>query len=173
MTNSKSPEVTIETFTKLDGTKQEIRAITIDDKPWFVAVDVCRAIGLDGTASSHIRRLNPDERRGVKRKHTFKWQTREFPGPKARQIARDFIAHPLFDHLDNRVHTLVTISESGLYKLIMRCDKPNARPFQDWVTRVALPTLRTEGVYVRDEEKVADASSVEDLDSLNDHRQSV
>lgn len=60
------------------------------------------------------------------------------------------------------------LSEAGLYRFIMRCDKPDARPFQDWVTRVVLPTLRKEGVYVRDEEKVAAASSVEDLDSLND-----
>ncbi|WP_269208995.1 BRO-N domain-containing protein [Komagataeibacter europaeus] len=62
----------------------------------------------------------------------------------------------------------IMISEAGLYRLILRSDKPNARPFQDWVTQTALPTLRKEGVYVRDEEKVADASSVEDLDSLND-----
>ena len=31
------------------------------------------------------------------------------------------------------------ISESGLYKFIMRSDKPTARPFQDWVTREVLP----------------------------------
>ncbi|GAN96738.1 hypothetical protein Geu3261_0093_021 [Komagataeibacter europaeus NBRC 3261] len=62
----------------------------------------------------------------------------------------------------------VFINESGLYRFIMRCDKPNARPFQTWVTGTVLPTLRKEGVYVRDEEKIADASSVEDLDSLND-----
>lgn len=36
------------------------------------------------------------------------------------------------------------ISESGLYKLIMRSDKPQARPFQDWVTKVVLPTIRKE-----------------------------
>ncbi len=28
---------------------------------------------------------------------------------------------------------LTLLSESGLYKLIMRSDKPQARPFQDWV----------------------------------------
>ena len=27
------------------------------------------------------------------------------------------------------------ISESGLYKLITRSDKPEAKPFQEWVTR--------------------------------------
>jgi len=30
---------------------------------------------------------------------------------------------------------MVSISESGLYKLIMRSDKPGARKFQGWVTR--------------------------------------
>lgn len=34
-----------------------------------------------------------------------------------------------------------TISESGLYKLVMRSDKPAARKFQDWVTRSRLETL--------------------------------
>lgn len=34
------------------------------------------------------------------------------------------------------------IAESGLYKPIMRSDKPEAKAFQDWVTRVVLPALR-------------------------------
>lgn len=34
------------------------------------------------------------------------------------------------------------ISESGLYKMIMRSDKKEAREFQDWVTRVVLPAIR-------------------------------
>lgn len=43
---------------------------------------------------------------------------------------------------------LAVVSESGLYKLIMRSDKATARPFQDWVTKETtrvsvLPTLRT------------------------------
>lgn len=40
------------------------------------------------------------------------------------------------------------ISESGLYKLVMRSDKPEARAFQDWVTRVVLPAIRKDGAYV-------------------------
>jgi len=43
-------------------------------------------------------------------------------------------------------------SESGLYRLVMRSDKPEARTFQDWVTRDVLPAIRKEGVYVRGEE---------------------
>lgn len=46
------------------------------------------------------------------------------------------------------------ISESGLYKLIMRSDKPEARKFQDWVTREVLPAIRKDGMYVAGEEKL-------------------
>lgn len=37
------------------------------------------------------------------------------------------------------------IAESGLYKLIMRSDKADARRFQDWVTREVLPAIRKDG----------------------------
>ena len=40
------------------------------------------------------------------------------------------------------------ISESGLYKLIMRSDKANAKPFQDWVTKEVLPSIRKTGSFV-------------------------
>lgn len=39
------------------------------------------------------------------------------------------------------------ISESGLYKIIMRSDKPEAKAFQDWVTREVLPSIRKTGGY--------------------------
>lgn len=42
---------------------------------------------------------------------------------------------------------MVIISESGLYKLIMRSNKPEAEPFQTWVTSEVLPSIRTTGSY--------------------------
>ncbi|MGV3576629.1 MAG: Bro-N domain-containing protein [Devosia sp.] len=39
----------------------------------------------------------------------------------------------------------VLVPESGLYKLTMRSDKAEARPFQDWVTREVLPAIRKTG----------------------------
>lgn len=44
------------------------------------------------------------------------------------------------------------VSESGLYKLIMRSDKDTARPFQDWVTKEVLPSVRKTGGYLLNEE---------------------
>ena len=54
-----------------------------------------------------------------------------------------------------KVPSMTLISESGLYKLIMRSDKPQAKPFQDWVTKVVLPAIRKDGGYIAGEEKVA------------------
>ena len=37
---------------------------------------------------------------------------------------------------------LKLISESGLYKMVMRSDKPEAKAFQDWVTKDAVLSPR-------------------------------
>lgn len=43
---------------------------------------------------------------------------------------------------------LVFINEQNLYKVIMRSDKPQAEPFQDWVCGEVLPSIRKHGVYM-------------------------
>lgn len=43
------------------------------------------------------------------------------------------------------------ISESGLYKLIMRSDKPDAVVFQNWLTKEVLPSIRKTGGYLLNE----------------------
>jgi anti-repressor protein len=40
------------------------------------------------------------------------------------------------------------VNESGLYKVIMRSDKPNAKPFTRWVTHEVLPSIRKHGAYI-------------------------
>ena len=39
------------------------------------------------------------------------------------------------------------INESGLYNVILRSDKPEAKPFRKWVTSEVLPTIRRHGMY--------------------------
>lgn len=39
------------------------------------------------------------------------------------------------------------INESGLYAVILRSDKPEARPFRKWVTAEVLPSIRRTGAY--------------------------
>lgn len=54
------------------------------------------------------------------------------------------------------------ISEPGLYRLALRSDKPEARGFQDWVTREVLPAIRKDGGYILGEEKVKTGEMSED-----------
>ena len=58
------------------------------------------------------------------------------------------------------IHTLggrqqmTTVSEAGLYKLIMRSRKDNAKPFQRWVTHEVLPSIRKHGGYMSGQEEL-------------------
>lgn len=45
------------------------------------------------------------------------------------------------------IQPLIYISEKNLYKVIMRSDKPQAEPFQDWVCGEVLPSIRKTGSY--------------------------
>ncbi len=42
---------------------------------------------------------------------------------------------------------MITVNESGFYAIVMRSDKPEARPFQNWVTGEVLPSIRKTGGY--------------------------
>ncbi|WP_341234928.1 BRO family protein [uncultured Sulfitobacter sp.] len=88
----------------------------INGEPWFVAADAFNTLEYPkGSRTYQLKQLSNDETKALK----LKTNSRGAP-PKL-------------------------ISESGLYKLIMRSDKPQARPFQDWVTKVVLPAIRKGG----------------------------
>lgn len=41
----------------------------------------------------------------------------------------------------------ITVSEPGLYSLVLRSRKPEARQFKRWITHEVLPTIRKHGFY--------------------------
>lgn len=43
------------------------------------------------------------------------------------------------------------INESGLYAVILRSDKPQAKPFRKWVTAEVLPSIRKHGAYMTEQ----------------------
>lgn len=43
------------------------------------------------------------------------------------------------------------INESGLYNVILRSEKPEAKPFRKWVTSEVLPSIRKHGAYMTQE----------------------
>ncbi|MBD7942150.1 BRO-N domain-containing protein [Brevundimonas guildfordensis] len=103
-----------------------IRTTMIDGDPWFVAADVCRALGLRPDASKDSR-IEPTEFVVI---------------AKQRDLTPSLLG--LFQGTN---HKLRLLSESGLYKLIMRSDKAEAVVFQNWVTQEILPSIRKTGKY--------------------------
>ena len=95
----------------------EVRALTIDNQPWFVAKDVCDALGI---ATNHLR----EEGRGLDDDEVMNLPNWEGKG-----------AAPLI------------VSEAGLYSLILRSRKPEAKAFRRWVTHDVLPSIRSHGIY--------------------------
>ena len=100
-----------------------VRAIAIDNEPWFVAKDVCDALGI---ATNHLR----ESGRGLDDDEVLSLPNWEGKG-----------SAPLI------------VSEAGFYKLVLRSRKPEAKAFQRWVTHDVLPAIRRTGGYMvsRDE----------------------
>jgi len=106
-----------------------VRVVEIIGEPWFVAVDVYRVLyGRTTGLTNRTTVLATDERRLLRKADEGEFSS-------------------LSCLFANKAHTVAAISESGLYKLIMRSDKPAARVFQDWVTREVLPAIRKTGAY--------------------------
>lgn len=57
------------------------------------------------------------------------------------------------------------ISESGLYNVILRSDKPEAKPFRKWVTAEVLPTIRKTGSYGVKPEKPNKALEIKEMNA--------
>ena len=94
-----------------------VRITDRDGAPWFVAKDVCNVLNIKQTVKG-INGLDEDE---VQTMH-------------------------LIDSIGRRQQTYI-ISESGLYALVIRSNKPEARKFRKWVTGEVLPAIRRNGQY--------------------------
>ena len=93
-----------------------IRALRIDNQPWFVAKDVCDALGLNNSRQA-LSRLDEDEKGVI---------SNDTPGG---------------------TQQMATISEAGLYTLVLSSKKPEAKAFKRWVTHDVLPSIRSHGMY--------------------------
>lgn len=114
----------------------QVRVVTLEGNPWFVAADVARVLTIknitDTLKSSYI----------------------------------DTSERARFDLGAYAGNVVNLISESGLYKLIMRSDKPEAKRFQDWVTKEVLPSVRKTGAYVTGQPSISENPSIDTLDLL-------
>ncbi|WP_241493918.1 Bro-N domain-containing protein [Pseudomonas mediterranea] len=101
-----------------------VRTLLIDNQPWFVAADVCASLGIgnvslavNGRADRESDGLDEDEK-GIATVNT----------PSGSQ-------------------EMLVVSESGLYALIFKSRKAEAKRFKKWVTAEVLPAIRKYGRY--------------------------
>jgi len=100
---------------KFQFKNSDVRTLTDEaGEPWFVAKDVCEALGYSNPSKTISDHLDDDERSNV---------------------------------LLDRGGSLGIINESGLYTLIIRSNKPEAKQFRKWVTSEVLPAIRKTGSY--------------------------
>lgn len=99
----------------------EVRTVQVNGEPWFVLADVCKVLELS-TPARVAERLEKDE---VSQTHTIDRMGRE--------------------------QKATIINESGLYTVILRSDKPQAKPFRKWVTSEVLPSIRKHGAYMTEQ----------------------
>lgn len=96
----------------------DLRVVTVNGDPWFVAKDVCNILGL-GNVGQALIGLDDDEKSSISISDGT-------PGNPNKAI----------------------ISEPGLYSLTMRSRKPEARAFKRWVTHEVIPAVRRHGGYL-------------------------
>lgn len=107
----------------------KLRATQIDCEIWFAATDVAKALGYRD-ANQITRALDDDEKR---------W-------------SEGTLSECTHSHLGIRL-----INESGLYRVLMRSQRPEAIPFQRWLAHEVVPEIRRNGGYI--------ATSTEDSDA--------
>lgn len=97
--------------------EKPIRMIVRRGEPWWVLADVCAALGLSNP-SMVADRLDDDERDTI-------------------SLASGIPGNP----------NKTVVNEAGLYSVILRSDKPEARRFRRWVTHEVIPAIRKTGRY--------------------------
>lgn len=96
---------------------EKVRVVHIDGEPWFVAVDVCRELGLQNVGGA-VSRLDEGDARTTR----------------------------VTDALGREQDTHV-INEAGLYQLIFQSRKAEAKRFKRWIFEEVIPTIRKTGSY--------------------------
>lgn len=97
----------------------DLRVVTVNGDPWFVAKDVCNILGL-GNVGQALIGLDDDEKTNI----------------SSNDVGQSGGRDPFI------------ISESGLYSLVLRSRKPEARAFKRWVTHEVIPAVRRHGGYL-------------------------
>ena len=96
---------------------------------WFVGIDICKVLGIKNHRDA-LSRLEEDE--------------------------IDVVG--ITDAVGRSQDTLV-VNESGVYALVLRSRKPQAKRFRKWITSEVIPSIRRKGSYSVDQTPVPQAQA--------------
>lgn len=116
---------------------QEVRTLTIDDEPYFVAKDVATILGYKKSRNAIANHVDDFDKKDA----------------------------PIQGHLGG-TQKVTIINESGLYSLILSSKLPSAKKFKRWVTSEVLPAIRRHGAYLTDQKAIDITTNKEGLASL-------
>lgn len=108
-----------------------IRVVMRESESWFVGKDIAEKLGFTNTRKAISDHVE-EEDKGVTKCDTL--------GGK---------------------QNLTIINESGLYSLILGSKLPSAKKFKHWVTSEVLPSIRKNGGYIANQEKLSDDELLE------------
>ncbi|ACV62720.1 prophage antirepressor [Desulfofarcimen acetoxidans DSM 771] len=104
---------------------QKVRTVLINGEPWFVGVDVCNILEINNSRQA-ISYLDVDEKQTI-------------PSRSLTVINSD--------SQKGGAQYITIINEPGLYSLILRSRKPEAKAFKRWITHEVIPSIRKTGAY--------------------------
>lgn len=127
-----------------------LTTILIDMEPWFIAKEVAVLLGYENTTQAIITNVDELDQKIL----TYNECKKIFQSIQNAEIVENTDNFgSLSDRLPNNsikinANGMKFINESGLYTLIARSNKPEARKFQRWVTSEVLPSIRKTGQYI-------------------------
>ena len=120
-----------------------VRVVLIDGVSWFVANDVCKALGYTASRNAIHDHVSVEYRKALKYKACIETMRAELWGEN--------------DYMDK-----VLLTEAGMWQLVFGSKLDKALEFQKWIYSVVLPSLHENGGYIVGQENLDPA----DLDAL-------
>ena len=104
----------------------EVRVAGTSENPLFCLADVCRVLEIKNVSDCKSRL----DQGGIVLTEGVSKTTNQYGVTTEQKVMLTFV------------------NEKNLYRVIMRSDKPQAEPFQDWVCGEVLPSIRKHGAYM-------------------------
>ena len=127
-----------------------LTTILIDMEPWFIAKEVATLLGYENTKQAILTNVDELDQRMISRSECEKLFGQNIIDAETIENTDDLKGlsdRPLENTTNISNRGMKFINESGLYTLIARSNKPEARKFQRWVTSEVLPSIRKTGSY--------------------------